>query len=41
MPSVLWRKETTNTLSTDANIDTFPCYASNDEKNIDVSKIRE
>ena len=25
---------------TDANIDTFPCYASNDEKNIDVSKIK-
>ena len=25
---------------TDANIDTFPCYVSNDEKNIDVSKIK-
>ena len=25
---------------TDANIDTFPCYASTDEKNIDVSKIK-
>jgi len=26
---------------TDADIDTFPCYASHDETNIDVSKIRD
>ena len=26
---------------TDADIDTFPCYASNDETNIDVSQIRD
>ena len=26
---------------TDADIDTFPCYASHDEMNIDVSKIRD
>tara|TARA_B100001996_G_scaffold144995_1_gene110378 strand:- start:464 stop:1162 length:699 start_codon:yes stop_codon:yes gene_type:complete len=26
---------------TDADIDTFPCYASHDEKNIDVSKVQD
>ena len=29
------------TAMTDADIDVFPCYASHDEKNIDVSKIRD
>jgi uroporphyrinogen-III synthase len=26
---------------TDADIDTFPCYTSNDETNIDVSQLRD
>jgi uroporphyrinogen-III synthase len=29
------------TAMTDADVDTFPCYASHDENNIDVSEIRD